>query len=227
MSNFSLFLLISIIFSINCAEEIEARIRLVGENQWIIDKSPFSEQYRYIATAFYTKGLEETGWDFLSITTNNFFDDKIQAEAAGRLEASLTKDRIYNHYKNMLSTAGNLDIDTYNFFKRQEEYLLSKKNEYRDNSILFNAYLLYLQFNGLREQYNLEVTEDQKIDPINFNIMNSFGDVFDIKDKYNRPSFEEMTKDEIYEYFLLNNHCSSLFKTKYDLSDVILGIILI
>jgi hypothetical protein len=223
MSNFSLFLLISIIFSINCAEEIEARIRLVGENQWIIDKSPFSEQYRYIATAFYTKGLEETGWDFLSITTNNFFDDKIQAEAAGRLEASLTKDRIYNHYKNMLSTAGNLDIDTYNFFKRQEEYLLSKKNEYRDNSILFNAYLLYLQFNGLREQYNLEVTEDKKIDPIDFNIMNSFGDVFDIKDKYKRPSFEEMTKDEIYEYFLLNNHCSALFKTKYDLSDVFFG----
>ena len=223
MTIFSLFLLFSIIFSTNCAEEIEARIRLVGESQWIIDKAPFSEQYRYIATAFYTIGLEETGWDFLSITTNNFFDDKIQAEAAGRLEASLTKDRIYNHYQNMLSTARNLDNDTYNFFKRQEEYLLSKKNEYNDNSILFNAYLLYLQFNGLREQYNSEVTEDKKIDPIDFNIMNSFGDVFDIKDKYKRPSFEDMTKDEIYEYFLLNNHCSALFKTKYDLSDVFFG----
>jgi hypothetical protein len=223
MSNFSLFLLFSIFISINCAEEVESRIRLVGENQWIIENAPFSDQYRYIATAFYTKGLEETGWDFLSITTNNFFDDKIQAEAAGRLEGSLTKDRIYNHYQNMLSTAGNLENDTYNFFKRQEEYLLSKKNEYNDNSILFNAYLLYLQFNGLREQYNLEVAEDRKIDPIEFNVMNSFGDVFDINDKYKRPSFEEMTKEEIYEYFLLNNHCSALFKTKYDLSDIFFG----
>jgi hypothetical protein len=129
MSNFSLFLLFSIFISINCAEEIESRIRLVGENQWIIENAPFSDQYRYIATAFYTKGLEETGWDFLSITTNNFFDDKIQAEAAGRLEGSLTKDRIYNHYQNMLSTAGSLNNDTYNFLKDKKNiYYLKKMN---------------------------------------------------------------------------------------------------
>ena len=156
MSKFTFILFFSIIISIKSATEIEARIRKLGD-QWLIETGPFSDVYQYIATAFYTNSLEETGWDFLSITTNNFFDDKIQAEAAGRLEGSLTKDRIFNHYTNMLSTAGALKTDTYNFFKRQEEFLLSKKDEYGDNSILFNAYLLYLQFNGLRDQYNKEV----------------------------------------------------------------------
>ena len=226
MSKYFLFLLLSIFITINSAEEKEARIRLVGENQWIIEEAPFLEDHLYIATAFYTPNLSETGWDFLTVTTNNFYDDKLQAQAAGRLEGSLTKNRIYNHYLNMVSTAGHLKNDTYNFFKRQEEYLLSKKNEYNDNSILFNAYLLYLQFDGLREQYNKEASEDtsiEAIDNIEFNIMNSFGDVFDINDKYNRTSFEKMTKEEIYDYFLLNNHCSALFKTKYDLSDIFFG----
>ena len=123
----------------------------------------------------------------------------------------------------MLSTAGHLKNETYNFFKRQEEFLLSKKKEYNDNSTLFNAYLLYLQFKGLREQYNLEVEESRRIDPIEFNVMNSFGDVMDIKKKKNRPNFDEMDKEEMYQYFVLNNHCSAMFKLKYDLSDIFFG----
>ena len=158
-----LFLIISIISSIKSAQEIEGRIRIDGKRNWIIETEKFSEDYNYIASAYYTPNLSEVGWDFLSITTNNMFSDELQAEAAGRLEASLTKDRIYNHYINMISTAGHLDSQVANFFIKQEEYLLSKKNEYNSNSILYNAYLLYLQFKGLREQYNKEVEDEKKI----------------------------------------------------------------
>ena len=217
------FLIFIIIYSINCAEEIEARIRIDGKGEWIIENGPFDEEYLYVATAFYTPNLSEVGWDFLSITTNNNFNDELQAEGAGRLEASLTKERIFNHYTNMLSTAGPLKEKTANFFKKQEEFLLSKKSEYNSNPILYNAYLLYLQFKGLRDQYNKEVEESKKIEDIEFNVVNSFGDVFDINAKYNKPDFDAMDKEEIYKYFLLNNHCTALFKLKYDLSDIFFG----
>ena len=217
------FLFFIIIYSINCADEIEARIRRDGKGNWYIEKGSFTEEYLYVATAFYTPSLSEVGWDFLSITTNNNFNDELQAEAAGRLEASLTKERIFSHYTNMLSTAGHLKPETANFFKRQEEFLLSKKSEYNSDPILYNAYLLYLQFKGLRDQYNKEVEDSKKIDEIEFNVVNSFGDIFDIDSKYNRPSFDTMDKDEIYTYFLLNNHCTGLFKLKYDLSDIFFG----
>ena len=224
MKNFPSFLLLFlIIYSIKCEEEIEARIRIDGKGKWTIERKDFTEEYLYVATAFYTPNLEEVGWDFLSITTNNKFSDELQAEAAGRLEASLTKERIFNHYTNMLSTAGHLKEETAGFFKRQEEFILSKKDEYSSDSVLYNAYLLYLQFKGLREQYNEEVEESKKIDDIEFNVVNSFGDVFDIDSKYRKPNFDEMDKDEIYEYFLLNNHCSGMIKLKYDLSDVFFG----
>ena len=227
MKNFSIFLSIFILFSIvhniKTAEEIEARVRKNGKDEWIIETSDFSDTVLYIATAFYTPGLSENGWDFLSITTNNKFNDELQAEGAGRLEASLTKDRIYNHYTNMLSTAGSLKEETANFFIKQEEYILSKKNEYNSNPILYNAYLLYLQFKGLRDQYNQEVDSTKEIKDVEFNVMNSFGDVFDINSKYDRPQFDKMDKEEIYQYFLLNNHCSAIFKLKYDLSDIFFG----
>ena len=145
------------------AEEIEGRIRIDGKRNWIVEIGTFSDEFSYIATAFYTPGLSENGWDFLSITTNNIFSDELQAEAAGRLEASLTKGRIYNHYLNMLSTTGHLSENTTNFFRKQEEFLLSRKGEYNSNSILYNAYLLYLQFKGLREQYNVEIEEEKKL----------------------------------------------------------------
>ena len=227
MKNLAIFLSIYILFSIfhniKSAEEIESRIRRNGKGEWIIETDNFSETTLYIATAFYTPSLEEIGWDYLSITTNNKFNDEIQAEGAGRLEASLTKERIFNHYTNMLSTAGSLKEETANFFIKQEEYILSKKNEYDSDPILYNAYLLYLQFKGLREQYNKEVDSSKKIKDVEFNVMNSFGDVFDINSKYNKPKFDEMDKEEIYQYFLLNNHCSAMFKLKYDLSDIFFG----
>ena len=169
----SLFIILSIFSLIKNAEEIEGRIRIDGKGDWIIETQDFKEEYLYIATAFYTPNLEENGWDFLSIKTNNMFSDELQAEGAGRLEGSLTKDRIFNHYQNVLSLDGHLMEETAEFFRKQEEFLLSKKEEYNKDPVLYNAYLLYLQFKGIRDQYNLEVTEDKKIDDIEFNLLNA------------------------------------------------------
>ena len=52
--------------------EIEARIRLTSNNEFIIETQDFSESKLYIARAYYNNTLNETGWDTLSITTNIF-----------------------------------------------------------------------------------------------------------------------------------------------------------
>ena len=88
-----------------CYTKIEARIKINAQNIWEIIYENFSETENYVATAFYTDSLSEIGWDKLSITTNSIFSDEIQAEAAGRLEGALTKDKIYYHYLNMINGA--------------------------------------------------------------------------------------------------------------------------
>ena len=212
-----------ILFQIILNEEIEGRIRLDLEGKYIIETSNFSSEHLYIATAYYNPLLNEKGWDTLSLTTNKIFSDEIQAESAGRLEGSLTKNRIYNHYLNAKSSNGNLTDKDKEFFIEQEKFVVQMKNEFPDNIYFYNAYLILLQFKGLREQYNLEIEEEKKIDDIEFYVINSFGDLFEIKNINNPPNFNNMTKEELKKYTFLNNHCSSLYKLKNDLSDIFIG----
>ena len=212
-----------ILFQIILNEEIEGRIRLDLEGKYIIETSNFSSEHLYIATAYYNPLLNEKGWDTLSLTTNKIFSDEIQAESAGRLEGSLTKNRIYNHYLNAKSSNGNLTDKDKKFFIEQEKCVVQMKNEFPDNIYFYNAYLILLQFKGLREQYNLEIEEEKKIDDIEFYVINSFGDLFEIKNINNPPNFNNMTKEELKKYTFLNNHCSSLYKLKNDLSDIFIG----
>ena len=93
--------LIFLFSSIICSTKIEARIKLNAQNIWEIVYNNFSEAENYVATAYYTDSLLEIGWDKLSIKTNSIYSDEIQAEAAGRLEGALTKDRIYYFYLNL------------------------------------------------------------------------------------------------------------------------------
>ena len=76
-------------------------------------------------------------------------------------------------------------------------------------------YLLYLQFKGLRDQYNAEVDQSKKIEDVEFNVMNSFGDVFDIDSKYDKPSFDEMDKEEICFKIKSGKIISTLFQKNF------------
>ena len=95
-----LLILLSLTTTILTSTKIEARIKVDAKNNWEIVYNDFDPKTHYVATAYYTDSLNETGWDKLSISTNPIFRDEIQAEGAGRLEGELTKERIYYHYLN-------------------------------------------------------------------------------------------------------------------------------
>ena len=218
----TLYLFFSILKLIK-SKEIEGRIRIDNEKNWIIETENFSSDNLYIATAFYNPLLDESGWDILHLTTNKIFSDEIQAEGAGRLEASLTKERIFNHYTNAKSSNGILTDKVKDFFEKQEEYIIKMRNEEPNNIYYYNAYLIYLQFKGMREQYNKEIEEEKKIEGMDLYLINSFGDLFEINASFYPQNIANMTTEEIKNYLFINNHCSCLYKVKNDLSDIYIG----
>ena len=153
--------LIFLFSSIFCSTKIEARIKLNAQNIWEIVYNNFSEAENYVATAYYTDSLLEIGWDKLSIKTNSIYSDEIQAEAAGRLEGALTKDRIYYFYLNLKDDMI-ISENISKFLEEQEAFVIDsvEKGEGSRDPILYNAYLIKKQYNGLIEQYNIVADDD-------------------------------------------------------------------
>ena len=99
---------------------VYASIYKNDSNEWIIENSFISDR---IAAAKYTVGLEKIGWDLLAVKTNKNFPDDLQAEAAGRLEGYLTRERIWNHWRNLnLKTwkGKNMEESSREFLRQQE-----------------------------------------------------------------------------------------------------------
>ena len=221
-------LLFIIVFSEIYASKIEARIKVNANKKWEIVKSNFQEEENYVATAYYTDSLLDIGWDKLAITTNSMFSDEIQAEAAGRLEGELTKERIYYHFLNIQKDYP-IDEQISEFFERQESFVFdSIKKEGKNDPMLYNAYLIKIQYNAIMDQYNSSVDEDKKLTKNNFHQMNYLNDISDLQikfnvEKYGETNYSKMTDKEIIDNFLERTHCSALFKIKNDLSEVYFG----
>ena len=220
---------IFLISSIISYEKVEVRIKVDSENKWEIVYSNFSPTEHYVATAYYTDSVVDLGWDKLSIKTNSIFRDEIQAEGAGRLEGALTKDRIYNFYLNLKDEIP-INDKIKNFFEEQEKFVydLVEKGEGSRDPMLYNAYLIKIQYNAMIDQYNKEVSDDKKLNKIDFHLMNYYADMYDVYQKFKietegEADYKKMDNEKLLKLFIESTHCSALFKIKNDLSDVFFG----
>ncbi len=223
-----LFVLIIITFSVINTEKKEARIKLKGKNEWEIVYNNFTDEDIYVAQAFYTDSLNETGWDKLSISTNSMFNDELQAEAAGRLEGELTQDRIYNHFLN-LKDEYNISENISDFFQKQESFVFeSIEKEGKKDPMLYNAYLIKIQYNAIMEQYNSVANVSEQLTKDDFHLMNYVAELIDLSqkfkvEKYGKTDYSKMSNKEFMEDFFRRTHCSALIKIKNDLSDIYFG----
>ena len=218
-----------LISSITSSTKTEARIKLNAQNAWEIVYQNFDPNENYVATAFYTDSLLEIGWDKLSIRTNPLYRDEIQAEGAGRLEGALTKERIYNFFLN-LEQEVDINERISKFFEDQEAFVIDsvEKGEGSRDPMLYNAYLIKKQYNGMMEQYNITVEDGRKLQKNNFHLMNYYAELFDLADKYRveiegETDYKQMDNEQLLKIFLDRTHCSAMFKLKNDFSDLYFG----
>ena len=227
-SNYYFLLVLLIILSLVHSDKIEARIKIDGKNNWEVVYSNFKDEDIYVATAFYTNSLLEVGWDKLAITTNSMFSDELQAEAAGRLEGELTSERIYYHYLNIKDDFP-IDEKISEFLEKQESFVYdSIQNSGKNDPILYNAYLIKIQYNALMNQYNSIVEPTRVLTKNNFHQINYVAEIPDLIDKfkvekYGKTDYSKMSKEELFNNFLNKTHCSALFKVKNDLSEIYFG----
>ena len=220
-------LFISLLSQIN-TERIEARIKVNAKNNWEIVYSNFQEEENYVATAYYTDSLLDIGWDKLAITTNSMFNDELQAEAAGRLEGELTKDRIYYHHLNLKDDYV-IDDNVSEFLEKQESFVFnSVKKEGKNDPMIYNAYLIKIQYNAIMEQYNSVVDSTRQLTKNDFHQLNYVAELPDLIDKFRvektgETDYSKMTEKELFNIFLQRTHCSALFKIKNDLSELYFG----
>ena len=220
-------LIISLLSQIN-TERIEARIKVNAKNNWEIVYSNFQEEENYVATAYYTDSLLDIGWDKLAITTNSMFNDELQAEAAGRLEGELTKDRIYYHHLNLKDDYV-IDDNISEFFEKHESFVFnSVKKEGKNDPMIYNAYLIKIQYNAIMEQYNSVVDLTRQLTKNDFHQLNYVAELPDLIDKFRvektgETDYSQMTEKELFNIFLQRTHCSALFKIKNDLSELYFG----
>ena len=198
------------------------------KNNWEIVYSNFQEEENYVTTAYYTDSLLDIGWDKLAITTNSMFNDELQAEAAGRLEGELTKDRIYYHHLNLKDDYV-IDDNVSEFLEKQESFVFnSVKKEGKNDPMIYNAYLIKIQYNAIMEQYNSVVDPTRQLTKNDFHQLNYIAEIPDLIDKFRvektgETDYSKMTEKELFNNFLQRTHCSALFKIKNDLSELYFG----
>ena len=187
-----------------------------------------------VASAIYNKTYEKKGWDFLSISSyeknDSKYSDSIKAYAMGYLEGYLTKDRIYNFYKNIINynffEEKTIPQNMLNFFQDNLDYMEKQsKNLMNSDSYWEQVHFILQQLKGLYDGYTFLAEENEKIDFIKFQYMPAYADSTMINTKYSNDivNFSGMNKEEIENYILLKSHCSALVKLAEDSSDIWFG----
>ena len=189
-----------------------------------------------VASAVYNKTYEEIGWDYLAISsyqkTDDKYNDSIKAYGMGYLEGVLTKNRIFSHYTNFktyfLYEYNNIEFVKqmfFGFYQKNFEYMEKKSLENMDHNITWeHVHYICQQLKGLYDGYKSVADSQEQIEFSEFLILAGTADALDIKQHLLKSqNFNQMTKEEIDRYILLNSRCSALIRLANDSSDIWFG----
>jgi len=151
-----------------------------------------------VATAIYKVGLNERGWDELTLTTNADFSDLDQAYAAGYLEGAMTWERIHSLYRAWIQNKYRKEptrrAKIFDYVLRQDKFLQSKIAEFAAQPMAPEAKywhavaLIRQQLMGMLDGYNAQIAANggTSMQLGEIWLLNDDGDIFDIERIVNR-----------------------------------------
>ena len=188
-----------------------------------------------LAWGRFDDSIEKFGWGQLFITTMGVstFEEELNAFAAGFLEAALSQQRIWQHYRNFAghffnSSSNDIPPALVDFMTANENWVESKVNFTNRDPLWNSVNLIYAQLEGLAAGYKSATAQNpaQYLARENIFLLNLQGDIEDLLLAVNpssRPGFQTMTTAEIQRYDLSHSHCSAIVKLTSDFSELFLG----
>ncbi|XP_039188557.1 putative phospholipase B-like 2 [Crotalus tigris] len=167
-----------------------------------------------VAWANLTDGIRENGWAALELTTNEKYNDSIQAYAAGVAEATVSAQLVYMHWMNtMVSYCGPFTYQT-NYCQKLKNYLEANLNWMEeqieeagmDSVYWYQVRLVLLQLKGLEDGYSGQIsfpTGRFSVASFGFLLFQLGGDLEDLESAFNKPKKED---------HLGSGSCSALIK---------------
>nr|XP_028566947.1 putative phospholipase B-like 2 isoform X2 [Podarcis muralis] len=149
-----------------------------------------------VAWANLTEGIRETGWASLELTTNEKYNDSLQAYAAGLAEAAVSQQLIYMHWMNtMVGYCGPFKYQT-NYCQKLKKYIeanlawmMQLMEAADDSEYWYQVRLALLQLKGLEDGYNGRVAfpiGKFSIAPFGFLLFQLGGDLEDLESAFNK-----------------------------------------
>ena len=163
-----------------------------------------------VAWANFTDDQRSNGWMYLEITTNQAFPDDLQAKAAGFAEGYLTRNTIYEYYKEFYANDICNDKEGSKVCQYMKDQIMVNDLWIRENieskaqvdPFWHMVRLFYQQMEGMMDGWITKTLEQQANVPEDFDtvyamkLINYIADMFDYMEKY-KLEVEDVLKKKV------------------------------
>ncbi|XP_063310769.1 putative phospholipase B-like 2 [Pelobates fuscus] len=166
-----------------------------------------------VAWAELRDGIQDNGWAILELRTNAYYNDSIQAYAAGVAEASVTQRLIYMHWMNtLMGYCGPYKYETpfcerlRNYLEANFAWMQQEMDKGEDPVYWHQVRLALLQLKGLEDSYNDRISfplGNFTLNPLGFLLFQLGGDLEDLESAFNKTDISNN---------LGSGSCSALIK---------------
>ncbi|EDO39917.1 predicted protein [Nematostella vectensis] len=189
---------------------------VIGKNDSLSIKAGYIEPN--VAWARFRDEINQTGWSYLEVFSNESYSDVLQATAAGMAEGFITADLIHMDYMNKYADYCKNDE---NFCKKLTEYLRGNEawrakmiKSHLNESYWYQVQLIDAQVEGIKKGYHNKSLALPEIPDLAFFFFQASGDLEDL---------EVALKKENPSRILGSGSCSALVKVLPEHKDIFIS----